>query len=279
MVLQAAIDESGNAPDQHTFVLGGFLATAEQWAAFAVEWEAELNRDPRIEYFKFKEASNLKDQFHGWSEQACDERVERLALIIRKHVTARFHASIQHDHFQEFVRRVPVPSRRLLSDHPYILVLSRMLTTVASLMADLDLKEDCDFYFDSQNGVDAEVIRMWPAAQSMIGTLPARIKGSPAPAFGVPTFRDEKKFLPLQAADMMAGAAREALMTGQTLAAVQSIEDIPARIYHFSEAEVRRVGQMIVDYVSTQPGQKFGYDRNTARRQRKKQRRDERRDG
>src|SRR6266851_757494 len=69
MPFQAYIDDSGSEPQSPVFVLGGFIAPHEKWASFSEEWQAALDQDPKLEYFKMTEAAHLGGQFsrrRGW---------------------------------------------------------------------------------------------------------------------------------------------------------------------------------------------------------------------
>ena len=45
MVIQVALDESAEPP---FFVMGGYIATVETWAAFTKDWCAELASPPTV---------------------------------------------------------------------------------------------------------------------------------------------------------------------------------------------------------------------------------------
>jgi hypothetical protein len=64
MVLQAYVDDSGNSPNSHAFVLAGFAAPWGAWAKFCDDWQTVLNRPPGAAYFKAAEAFSLNDEFH-----------------------------------------------------------------------------------------------------------------------------------------------------------------------------------------------------------------------
>jgi hypothetical protein len=53
---QAAVGDSGSEPQSPIFILGGFIAPADQWARFSAEWKAALDEPPGIAYFKLTEA-------------------------------------------------------------------------------------------------------------------------------------------------------------------------------------------------------------------------------
>ena len=92
MVFQAFIDDSGNEPQSQIFVLAGFISTHKKWAEFSDEWQAELNKEPKLDYFKMHEAATLLGQFskdRGWSESLRDNRVMSFVGTARKYATVR----------------------------------------------------------------------------------------------------------------------------------------------------------------------------------------------
>ncbi len=205
---QAFIDDSGNEPTKPHFVLAGFVAAAANWAAFSDEWRAALDESPRLDYFKMKEAAGLKDQFdpkNGWNEQKRDDRLILLTRIIRKYVGIRIHAKVVHSDFDKYVKSIPVPYRKLLSDNPYILLFSQIIMAM-SARQELFGVDPCDFIFDEQAGFDVEAISSWPSIKETLirHRRPgfANIVGSP------PIFRNEREVLPLQAADLYAWQMR-----------------------------------------------------------------------
>ena len=85
MVLQAYVDDSGNSPDSHAFVLAGFVAPSEAWAKFCDDWQRVLDRPPGVAYFKAAQAFSLNDEFHkkkGWTRKLRDDAVRDFIDII-----------------------------------------------------------------------------------------------------------------------------------------------------------------------------------------------------
>jgi hypothetical protein len=67
LVLRAYIDDSHTV--QTAFVLAGYIATAENWAAFSDDWQEVLDMPPRLERFKMADA-------HGtWSDEQWNARL------------------------------------------------------------------------------------------------------------------------------------------------------------------------------------------------------------
>jgi hypothetical protein len=200
MVLQAAADDSGNEPPNKFFVFGGFVADSLTWARFSDEWDKALKEYPRIEYFKMADANGLRDQFEGWAPTARDEKVEKLSHIAARHPLAVIDVSIKHTDFAELISSIDLPARGLSTDKPYPILANQLMVTLGDFQRKLNASEAIDIFFDTQLGFDQELHRWWPLFEHLreeeTKTNFARYISGP------PNFRDEKKFLPLQAADM-----------------------------------------------------------------------------
>lgn len=206
---QACIDDSGNEPTKPHFILAGFVAPAKSWASLADEWQAALDEAPKLDYFKMAEAASLHGQFHrrnGWTEAKRDDRLITFTRIIRKNVGIRIHAKIANSDFDKYIKSIPVPKRMLLTDSPYALLFQQIILAMA-VRADLfGMTTPCDFIFDSQTGFSEEIQSQWPEFKATIAK--AKRKDWPTMVGDLPIFRDEKCFLPLQAADLYAWQMR-----------------------------------------------------------------------
>lgn len=282
MVLQAAIDDSGNEPNQQLYVLAGYLSSAEKWIDFAREWDATLNEEPRLDYFKLADAVALKGQFdvsHGWDEAKRDERLTKLIGVISSHTMARFHVSMRHEDFQAYVRSVPVAYRSLVSDHPYVFLAGRIVVAVSGLMASIGLTDTCDFFFDQQDGPDAVLTGMWPSFTRAIASTPEHLlDGAPVPKLGSPTFREEQSFVPIQAADMLAGAVRRDAMGLDSPAPLGGLRaSVKGLVLEMDQAAVKDLGDRLMaamqEHQALNPNAPmFAYDPATAKRNRKRAR-------
>jgi hypothetical protein len=92
---QAIIDDSGTEPQSRVFVLGGFIASAADWAKFSIDWQTVLDQPPKLSYFKLTEAMSLsaKGQFarhRGWNETKRDSRLIDLAHVIGNTLQSAF---------------------------------------------------------------------------------------------------------------------------------------------------------------------------------------------
>jgi hypothetical protein len=104
MVLQVYCDDSGTGGrEQHdVFVLAGWLADSTAWAGFTADWARALSEPPSIVYFKMNEARVTRGQFRGpfkgWTHKARDEKVSRLAAILKKYARLGVHFRLsQHE--------------------------------------------------------------------------------------------------------------------------------------------------------------------------------------
>ena len=261
MVIQAYVDDSGSHEASPVFVLAGFITDHDAWASFSDEWQAALNLEPRLEYFKMAEAASLHGQFHaskGWDEKKRDKRLEILTDIVCKYVKLKISISIRYDHFAEHIRSLPAVERSISVDHPFMLVATQLMITVVTVCVAYGCEEPCNFIFDETDGLADEFLGRWEETKKIIA-------GSPRPeVFSLlgerPLFKDEKKFMPLQAADLYAWNVRQNWIenrvlwvppskTLKMLARISSIER------HYNLDEVMRLRAYLI-----QVGEKFKKD-------------------
>ena len=208
MALEALIDDTNNTDvGGDWFILGGFIASAERWAKFADEWQSILGKAPYpIEYYKSSEAFRLKGQFEKWSEAQRDQLHLDLASLIKDAALHRIGMKISHSEFHKQVRSLPVPARLHTTDFPAAWLYTQLLIAIASVVHSKFPGEVCDVIFDEQQALDVELNRMWgtynKALSDKFSVVPADVIPNP------PIFRDDKTFVPLQAADLFVGAAR-----------------------------------------------------------------------
>jgi Protein of unknown function (DUF3800) len=241
MILQGYIDDSGSEPQSKFFLLGGFVSTISRWAQFSNEWHAVLNKPPVLDYFKTTEAMSLHTQFdekRGWTEALRDNRVQDLVQVIKNNVEMGVHVYTSNDTFHRLIGNLPLPYRNLSSDTPYSLLFAQMSLVVARLQYIFDSKDKCDLIFDQQLGFQVEAMQWWSLfkkdAAERGGNSITEYMGSP------PSFKDDKKFKPLQAADLFAWHRRRRL-DGMEMSALQdvvlsSLEEIPHMMVPLSDA-------------------------------------------
>lgn len=193
-MLQAFTDDSTSNVGDQMFFLAGYINTVEMWEAFSTVWDAALKAHPPIEYLKMTEAEALRGEFAGWSREDRDKKVLLLAEVIRISAPHFFFCRVSRKDYVEIL--APHAPYNLKS--PYFAAWWGVIDTVARYCQNDGNNLPVDFVFDEQGGTgdDAVLFYRWqkdnlePALRAVLGATPI--------------FRDDKRVLPLQAADMLA---------------------------------------------------------------------------
>ncbi len=190
MVLKVYADESGKG-DPRTFVMAGQIARAEQWAVFEEDWRVALAKPPAIDYFHMNEAVAARDF----------QRIADMGAVIRKHGFSVIAVSFYMPDYNAIIRgRI---SRRF--DSPYFLGLTSLIDLAIQWQIDHNVCELMDFIFDEQFRESDHLQAIW-------GDTYAAMSPEIKERFGQrPIHLDDKKTIPLQAADMFAWTWRRIL--------------------------------------------------------------------
>lgn len=206
MVLQAWFDESGKTEDP-VFVLVGYIGKKTMWEGFADDWQAELDREPRLPYLHAKE----RQLFKGFSDEERTERLLRFVAIIRKHQPRGVAFLLKHSDYRKFYRIVSVHptitnSERRMMKNPYYVcfqwIFIQMLLRQARKLADSGITEPIEILFD--DGLEQRE-RLRLGFEHFITT--AKQKHPEALQLLInrgPEFRDDEQMSPLQACDLSA---------------------------------------------------------------------------
>lgn len=203
-MLKAVVDDSGRGQPP-VFVLAGFLAPAQRWAAFADEWDAALKAEPAVEYFKMKEAANFNKQFSRWSADSRDMKVELLVPIIEKHVDQGFACVIDLQAYED----VFAGGYHEILRGPYHLAVCGVIGLVMSLLESGKIDDKVDFIFDEQGKELGKALSTWNQIKD---SCPPEVRlrfGDP------PISRSDTDFNPLQAADFLAWQVRRQFLENQ----------------------------------------------------------------
>jgi hypothetical protein len=218
MVLQAYIDDSGSEPQSPVFVLAGFVASATQWAAFSNDWQDVLDQEPKLAYFKATQAERLQDEFDrrkGWTSAKRKDRIISLARVIRKHIPEKFFVAVGNRQFSKYMKGIKVPRNYHAVDTPYFMLFYHIILCISAFHSLYRAIEPCDFIFDDQGSVGKQALSWWDffKVHAKHGATFdfSPFLGSP------PCFKDDKVFLPLQAADLFAWHVRRGFSLSQTL--------------------------------------------------------------
>lgn len=217
MVLQAFFDDSygPNAEKDPCFVLAGFISTHSNWAVFGDEWKAELGRDPALEYFKMNEAVRSKGgQWKGLGDIERKTRLTAFVQIIQKNALVRVDSSTKRSDYERFIRG-KIPQEL---DNPYVLSFLQVITSIAKFQKSKKWNEPIDFVFDQQQQFSKEMERWWGLVRSFV----AQVFGNDIVS-GI-SFKDDKEFLPLQAADLYAWLIRNNRSQNKTIYVSEGFE-------------------------------------------------------
>jgi hypothetical protein len=233
-LIKSFVDDSGSGGDSRYFVLAGYSAAIEEWETFADAWQKQLDLQPSIEYFKMREAESLRDQFEGWSPEERNAKVESMAAVISKHdlweASVAIPAQDYHDILEPFLPGT-------FSD-PYLICFDCIIAAFAFRHRDSKI----DFVFDNDQKNEREARRLYPQIARII-KIPGEI--------GKIDFEDDKEFVPLQAADLIAWQVRRSLCSsGEAMRPIiKKMHSDPLRWYHkvFHRSDMERMKSYMVD--------------------------------
>ena len=263
MVLQAFIDDSytpGGA-----FVLAGYIATAETWAQFSQEWEETLPHGVRTPeggfHFKLSEMTSNPERL---------ARVEWFYRIIENHDLLPVAATLNISDLRRAVSRIWSLKMPLYADAmsnqfimTYRLLMDMFHANRDQMTAFFPADAPVDFIFDRQQEKRV-ILGEW---DNYIERRPQEYKQLYGAA---PRFEDDRKFLPLQAADLWAGSIRHWLdrgrppkVEGMVLGRWRSFK--PGRKMMLIEAGEDQLASILLEMLKTAyPGGPF-YDSAAAR--------------
>lgn len=202
MVTQAYLDDS-STPWGY-FVVAGHVANVSQWAKFTAEWEKLLPLAPMgnsgIRRFKLSEFGKTPEDF---------EIMSKFYRVLEEYVALSISIRMKHELLENAKRRVeavlPIPMRWRFFNSPYDICFKVLMDTFHKIKAEFDpeipLDEKVDFIFDNQKE-KAEILRIWDRYVESQDEGIRKFFGT------TPRFEDEEHYLPLQAADLWAGATR-----------------------------------------------------------------------
>jgi Protein of unknown function (DUF3800) len=199
VILQGFIDDSRG--EDGAFVLAGYIASAENWAKFSAAWKEILPYSGQIDnngvrYFKMSELATKSDGI---------ERSQAFFRVIEKHALLSVSSKINIHDLRRATERIVIPSALVdwdLFANPYLFTFRCLLDgfhTHKTELVDTILPPgvNVDFILDDQ-AEKAPILELW---NSYISRRDEKIR----PLYGAtPQFEDDKKFMPLQAADFWA---------------------------------------------------------------------------
>jgi len=209
--MQAIADDSGSGGQGQVIVMAGLIGRAEWWADFSDRWDACLKEPPAIRYFKFYQAAHRKGQFAGFSEQARDNKMLSLVQTLdERHPFTVLHVTVNlAEHTKAIAHVFPKRSKRLFPAHgaeqsPYFDAYSAFVRAACVHLWRQGEREQFDFIVDEHPSLGWRAKEWYPAVRA---AMPEEYR-SIMPA--EPITKNDEPFLPLQAADLIAGLQRDA---------------------------------------------------------------------
>jgi Protein of unknown function (DUF3800) len=199
-VLQAWIDDSGrgNEADSSVFVLAGYAGPSSSFEGFADDWQVIMREEPRLDYLKGKEANALDRNFKGWTPEQRDAKLEKLIAVIRKYDLIAISFAINYRDFNRVLRE---PKGVL--KNPYGVAFAHVVGWLMNSAQVKPEREEIELIFDQ--GVVARGKTIEAAYRGRQESIPEEAISL---LVGRPRFEDDKRYLPLQAADLFAWNVR-----------------------------------------------------------------------
>jgi hypothetical protein len=98
-LLTCYFDDAGGADHGYT-VVAGWIASVEQWAAFAEDWETLLS-EYGLASFTMKECAQWQGPFKCWREEQRRSFIRRACQILKTHVQYGYASIVQHAEYLE----------------------------------------------------------------------------------------------------------------------------------------------------------------------------------
>lgn len=202
LMLQGYIDDSGSDGTRIPFVLAGYILAAEKWADFSDAWKSELERKPRIKYFKMNEAVSGDGQFKGLSEEFRKCKVRDLIAIINRYKPSGICVFAKWDEWKQLIE----PYVPRISKYPYTALFMLMLDAVVSYEKSIGIfPEKIQLDFDEQGDIGRLTLQWYSIINQFFHPDLAQIISR------TPTMLNDKEYVALQAADLLAWAIRRDL--------------------------------------------------------------------
>ena len=203
-MLKVFIDDSGSGGDSPWFVLAGYVGTVEGWDSFDLKWRTVLDGPPKIDYFKSSEAESLRrdGQWAGISKDERNARIDALIRVIGNCATRSVYVRLQQRDYDDVIKKYVPPEW----DNAYFFLFMALIFAATSTEKYLGGKQPIDFVFDSNRRLEKPSLQLYGDCMGF-PQLADRIADI--------HYEDEKIFLPLQAADLLAWQIRRRFSTSE----------------------------------------------------------------
>jgi hypothetical protein len=184
---KAYVDASGKG-DLNLLVIAGYIAPAAIWTEFSKEWQARLD-DAHMPYFKMNEMTR-RPEIVGWFYKVIEEQNVTAAISCVVH-TAELIKVVKEISWPSFIINI-----RSIKN-PYRFAFKAIIDGLLQRQIQLNIHEPVDFIFDQDSEIES-LQEAWDLMKLSSTPELRRLMGNK------PIDQDDKKVLPLQAADLYA---------------------------------------------------------------------------
>jgi len=192
MIFHAYLDDSGTHEGSGTVALAGYLSTASRWLQFESEWRNALS-DFGIDMFRMSKFANRVDVFEDWTEDERRHRLQRLIEIINRNAGMSVGVGIRKQLFDSIFSE----KAKAYAGGAYGVAFACILIELANEIPKVHPEAQVAYVLESGTPGAGEVLRIFQE------NMKSR---SYAKEFRLLSLRfaDKRRFLPLQAADIVA---------------------------------------------------------------------------
>lgn len=190
MTLTAYFDASGTHRQDGSLAMcvAGYVSTPRRWKKFEREWE-ELLREEGISAFHRTDLESLRKEFKGWTVERRDRVVKRAHKIIKRWALMGVAVGFPFDLYERIIH---TPELRKRFSKPYALCTMRCIIPLSEWATEQGYRDPINYVFDRGDEGRGQVLNAF------------RLSDHDRYLLGTCQFEDKKKFVPLQAADVLA---------------------------------------------------------------------------
>ena len=189
-MLIAYLDESD---EKQIFTMAGYVSEAAKWERFTEEWAAILS-GYSVGDFHARQFAHNRGQFKDWPESRRREFITELTSAINRNVLYGVAVAVVVEEFNKII----TGDLKSFLKEPYYLSADASFTLAIQYCIKHFPTEQIAFVFDNKDKVKGVVQKIYGAYKELKDKIPDPTMLGPL------SFADDKKVLPLQAADMLA---------------------------------------------------------------------------
>ena len=194
LVLNGYFDASGNHKGSGAVAVAGFLARAPDWVEFSARWQLALSECGLSEAgFHMTDFANGAPPYDTWTDEQKRQRLARLLTIITERKATSFGIVVRRHEFDECLSD---RAHKICGD-VYGLAVIACFMEIGNLIHDIDVDAWDSYVFEAGDEGSGQVLRAFKHnIKDLVQKERMRLLSL--------RFEPKDKFLPLQAADILA---------------------------------------------------------------------------